>query len=102
MKLVAWLSSVLAALDGSSGAPAHPVPGRNPVVLVHGIYSSSADMTRMAETLRQQGWEVFTPDITPADGRVSLDQLAAQLAAYTAAKMPGRRFDLVGFSMGGL
>ena len=59
-------------------------------------------MTRMAHSFRRAGWEVFTPDITPANGRVGIDQLASQLAAYTDRHLTGRRFDLVGFSMGGL
>ena len=100
MKLVALLSSVLAALDGRSAAP--PVPGRNPVVLVHGIYSGSGDMTRMAAQLRAEGWEVFTPDLAPNGGEARIDELAEQLADYIARVVPDGEVDLVGFSMGGL
>ncbi len=59
-------------------------------------------MVRMAQYLRREGWEVFTPDMTPADGRVTLDYLSSQLAAYIDQHAAGRRFDLVGYSMGGL
>ena len=102
MQLVAWLSSLLATLDGARNAAAPSNPDRNPVVLVHGIYSSSRDMTRMAQWLRAEGHEVFTPDLSPAGGQAGVDELAQQLATYIEKHMPGRRFDLVGFSMGGL
>lgn len=102
MQLVAWLSTILAALDGIGSTPTPTLPGRNPVVLVHGIYSSSRDMTRMARRLRAEGREVFTPDLSPAGGQSGLDELAHQLATYLGKQVPGRRFDLVGFSMGGL
>ncbi len=102
VQLVAWLSSILATLDGSGDAPPRPAPGRNPVVVVHGIHSSSKDMIRMAQYLRREGWEVFTPDMSPADGQVPLDHLASQLATYIDQHVAGRRFDLVGYSMGGL
>jgi triacylglycerol lipase len=102
MQLVAWLSSMLAALD-SLGSATVPTPSAQaPVVLVHGIYASSRDLTRMARHLRTQGREVFTPDLSPANGQVGLDELARQLADFTEAHLPGRKFDLVGFSMGGL
>ncbi len=100
MKLVALLSSMLAALDGP--APAVVVPDRNPVVLVHGIFSDSGDFARMARHLRAEGWEVFTPDLKPNGGEAGIDELAHQLAAYNERQLPGRKLDLVGFSMGGL
>jgi triacylglycerol lipase len=102
MNPVAWLSTALALVDAAfAGAPPAP-PARNPVVLVHGIYSSGRDFTRLARHLRAEGHEVFTLDLLPNDGHAGLDELARQLAAFTDAKLPGRRFDLVGFSMGGL
>ncbi len=102
MQLVAWLSSLLAALDGFGCAPVRPFPAQTPVVLVHGIFSSSQDMTRLAQHLRREGREVFTPDLAPAGGDVGVDELAQQLALFVQEKLRGRRFDLVGFSMGGL
>ena len=100
MILVAWLSSVLATMDGGAVPP--PALDRNPVVLVHGIHSDSRDMTRLAHHLRVGGWQVFTPDLHPNGGQAGLDELAQQLAGYTERVLPGQRFDLVGFSMGGL
>ena len=104
MITVAWLSAALACLDGAVAGPhaTMPPPTRNPVVLVHGIYSSSADFARLARHLRADGHEVLALDLRPNDGGADLEVLAQQVADFTKAKLHGRRFDLVGFSMGGL
>ena len=101
MQIVALLSSALAFFDA---APAEkPNPAFNPVVLVHGIHSNSRDMTRMARHFRAGGREVFTPDLTPNNGKATIEELGQQLADYTAKHVRrGKKFDLVGFSMGGL
>jgi triacylglycerol lipase len=101
---VAWLSAALACLDGvvAGGNGAFQPITRNPVVLVHGIYSSGSDFARLARHLRADGHEVLLLDLKPSDGQASLEILAQQLADFTDATLPGRRFDLVGFSMGGL
>jgi triacylglycerol lipase len=99
MKVVAWLAGALAHFDGT---PPPPQPDATPVILVHGIYSTGADMERLANRLRWEGRPVFTPTLDPANGRVSIEILAAQLAKYADREIPGRKFDLVGFSMGGL
>lgn len=103
MTPVTWLSTALACLDAAIAGPqtAAPPP-RNPVVLVHGIYSSGGDFARLARHLRAEGHEVFTLDLQPNDGKVGLEVLAQQVADFTDGVLPGRRFDLVGFSMGGL
>jgi triacylglycerol lipase len=57
----------------------------------------------MQGLLEQQGWMVFGLDLVPANGDRGLDQLAQQLAEFVEAQiLIGKRFDLVGFSMGGL
>ena len=100
MQIVALLSTALAFFD-----PA-PIPAKaeyNPVILVHGIHSDSRDMTRMARHFRAEGREVFTPDFAPNGGQATIEELGKQLADYTAKHVKrGRKFDLVGFSMGGL
>ena len=101
MQLVAVLSSALALFDPAP-APV-PNPKYNPVILVHGIHSDSRDMTRMARHFRAEGREVFTPDLAPNGGQATMDELGKQLADYAAKHVRrGRKFDLVGFSMGGL
>ena len=100
MQIVALLSTALAFFDP---APAPPNPAFNPVILVHGIHSDSRDMTRMARHFRAEGREVFTPDLSPNGGQATIEELGRQLADYTAKHVKrGRKFDLVGFSMGGL
>lgn len=99
MKLVAWLSVTLSSLDP---APAPVDPAKPPVVLVHGIDGSADDMSRLARALRADGREVFTPSLTPNNGRAPLEELSAQLETYIEAHLPGRQFDLIGYSMGGL
>jgi triacylglycerol lipase len=99
MKLVAWMAGALARWDGVAA----PVPPEAPpVIVVHGIHSSAADMARLANHLRASGRRVFTPSLTPANGRVSIESLAKQLAEFADREVPGQKFDLVGFSMGGL
>ncbi len=103
MKLVAWLSTALALLDSAlAGVRTAPPAAARPVVLVHGIYSSGRDMTRLARHLEREGREVFCLDLTPCDGQCGLDTLAGQLDAFIEKSVPRGKFDLVGFSMGGL
>jgi triacylglycerol lipase len=102
MFLTAWLGVALSLLDGTARAPHRPAPGRNPVLLIHGIADNSDCMTRMALYLRAEGWEVHTIDLTPNWGQAGLEPLAATIQRYANAELRGRKFDLVGFSMGGL
>lgn len=100
MQVIALLSSALAFFDP---APVAPNPNLNAVVLVHGIHSDARDMTRMARHFRAEGREVFTPDLIPNSGQATIEELGKQLAEYAAKHAPrGRKFDLIGFSMGGL
>ena len=99
MRLVAILAKTLARLDAPAVAPDPALP---PVVLVHGIFSSGDDMERLARHLRSQAREVFQPTLTPNGGHAPIEDLAQQLADFVTQKIGGRRFDLIGFSMGGL
>ena len=99
MLLVAFLAKTLARLDAPAVAPDPALP---PVVLVHGIFSSGDDMERLARHLRSQAREVFQPTLTPNGGHAPIEDLAQQLADFVTQKIGGRRFDLIGFSMGGL
>jgi triacylglycerol lipase len=80
-----------------------PPPRQHVVVLVHGHNDTAAKMQSMAACLREEGFTVYTPTLTPSWGQVGLDELARQLSTFIDAHVhPGEKFDLVGFSMGGL
>jgi triacylglycerol lipase len=99
MKLVAWLSGVLATMDPAAVPVDHAKP---PVVVVHGIDGSSRDMARLVRALQADGREVFAPSLRPNDGSVTIEALSEQLADYIEANVQRRPFDLVGYSMGGI
>lgn len=81
---------------------AEPAPERR-VLLVHGIGDDGRTMEHMARYLRAQGWRASTVTLTPNWGQRGLDELAGQIADHVAREFkPGEKFDLVGFSMGGL
>ena len=99
MAFFTWLAMGLSTLDP---APVPVNPAKRPVILVHGIYCSGQTMTRLAQYLRAQGREVYTPSLKPSGGTVPLEVLAQQLAEYADKELGHRKFDLVAFSMGGL
>ena len=75
----------------------------NPVLLVHGFGDDSRSLGLMERQLRRGGWEVHSFDLKPCRGQVGLEVLAEQVARFADHRFgPQRRFDLVGFSMGGL
>jgi triacylglycerol lipase len=99
MQLVAWLAAALSTFDAR---PLPPDPTLRPVILVHGIHSDGGCMRRLEKHLRSQGRIVFSPSLRPCTGRAPIEELAAQLASFADRNLPRRKFDLVGFSMGGL
>lgn len=102
MQLTAWLGMALSLIDGTASAPQRPVRDRNPVLLIHGIGDDASCMMRMAGFLRADGWEVHTLDLRPNWGQAGLEPLAGEIEKYADGELHGRKFDLVGFSMGGL
>jgi triacylglycerol lipase len=93
-------------LQGRAEAVSPTVPlAREPrqVILVHGIYNSGERMWIIKRYLEERGWKVYRISLKPADASVPFDVMAAQLDAFVHANIPaGEKFDLVGFSMGGL
>ena len=76
---------------------------RNPVILIHGIFDTTAIFQKMSAYLGEQGWEVHSFDLIPNYGFLGLDRLAEQIAEYADRTFgPDQPIDLVGFSMGGL
>ncbi len=97
-----FTAAFVAALAHFDAPPIATNPALAPVVLVHGIHATGGDMARLAKFLRSQGREVFTPTFKPANGGARIEDLALQLSGFVGRELPGRKFDLVGFSMGGL
>ena len=76
---------------------------KNPVVLVHGIKDDSRKMEPMARHLHGVGRPAHAISLKPSWGEVGIDELAGQLDEFIRGKIPpAQKFDLVGFSMGGL
>ena len=81
----------------------NPSTPRNPILLLHGIWDTGAIFLPMIRYLNSLGWETHDLNLTPNNGDGCLDSLAQQVAAYAERTFaPETRFDLVGFSMGGL
>ena len=80
-----------------------PSSGLHRVVLVHGIWDTSAIFRPMEGVLTQSGFRPLTLNLKPSNGDVGLDHIALQVQEFVESKIPhGNQFDLVGFSMGGL
>lgn len=76
---------------------------RNPILLIHGIWDTTAIFNSMNTYLSERGWAVYSLNLIPNDGRVGLDSLAQLIADFVTQTFdPSQPFDLVGFSMGGL
>lgn len=87
----------LATPDAEAAAP------RPPVLLIHGMKDDARKMEPLARYLRAHGREVYTTSLRPSLGQVGLEELAGQLDKYVRKTFTSeQRFDLVGYSMGGL
>lgn len=76
---------------------------RHPVLLVHGLNDTTTVFQTMERFLQAQGWEVHSFNMTPCNGDECLAALARQVQGYIEETFtPEQRFDLVGFSMGGI
>lgn len=78
-------------------------PRHNRVLLVHGIADSAASMRILQRRLARDGRRSLAINLQGGDGSVSLETMSVQLRDYVQDHFPlSERFDLVGFSMGGL
>ena len=93
---------MLIGTDGAKGRATSSV-AKSRVLLVHGIADSAASMRVLQKRLARDGRESLAITLQPGDGSVSLETLSLQLRDYVRNHFsPNERFDLVGFSMGGL
>jgi triacylglycerol lipase len=75
----------------------------NPIVLVHGMWDSSADFKKLRPFLESQGFEIYSLDLIPSNGTAPLEVLATQLEQFIASTfIADQPIDLFGFSMGGI
>ena len=107
VRLVNLYWGVVQHISPAAGRAAHPPAppsqsGRR-VLLVHGIYDSATSMAWVKRTLENRGWQANAISLTPSDGSISFEAMARQVQGFVAANYgPEEKFDLVGFSMGGL
>ncbi|MBX3051435.1 MAG: hypothetical protein KF753_08185 [Caldilineaceae bacterium] len=75
----------------------------NPVVMVPGYRDDASVFSRFVGFLRGEHFCTYPVSLSPSDGRVSLEVLAGQIAAFVEAAFPvDQPLDFVGFSMGGV
>lgn len=68
-------------------------------LLIHGLSSNSSTWWRVADALKEQGWDVTSPDLR---GHGSADRAASYALEDYAGDLPDGPFDLiVGHSLGG-
>lgn len=74
-----------------------------PVVLVHGIWNRAEIFAVLKAYLEANGHTVYALSMTPNNGDAPLESLAHQVATFVDSVLPPQqRFNLLGFSMGGL
>ncbi|MEM8504623.1 MAG: alpha/beta fold hydrolase [Cyanobacteria bacterium P01_D01_bin.1] len=74
-----------------------------PIVLVHGIWNRAEIFTVLKAYLEANGHTVYALSMSPNNGDAPLEALSHQLASFIDSKLlPHQRFNLLGFSMGGL
>lgn len=90
--------------DGQADRTADGLQTRpNPVVLVHGIWNTAGIFSALQRYLEKLGWQVYSLSMVPNNGDAPISVLAEQVAAFVEDRLgDSQRFDLVGFSMGGL
>lgn len=75
----------------------------NPVLLIHGIFDTTAVFKHMSGYLTERGWEVHSLNLVPNFGTVGLEELAHRVADYITNTFGTEQpLDLIGFSMGGI
>jgi triacylglycerol lipase len=100
-----WTAGAASAFTGTdrSNDTATSSVAKTRVLLVHGIADSAASMRMLQKRLARAGRESLAITLKPGDGSISLEALSLQLRDYVGTYFSSdERFDLVGFSMGGL
>jgi pimeloyl-ACP methyl ester carboxylesterase len=98
------------SVNGVRLAIAEAGAGGRPLLLVHGFTGAKEDFTDFLEPLAELGWHAVAPDNRghgasdkpEGTGSYSLDLFTADTLALAEELWPGRRFVLLGHSMGGM
>jgi pimeloyl-ACP methyl ester carboxylesterase len=84
-------------------------PNAKPMVLIHGLMTSSYSWRYVLKPLAEAGYRVFAPDLLgsgasekPLQFRYSVANVARMIAAYIRAVSPDTPVYLIGNSLGGL
>ena len=90
-------------VDGAKRTAPMNASSRLPIVLVHGIWNRAEIFTTLKTYLEADDHVVYALSMTPNNGDALLESLADQLSAFVDVQLgPHQRFNLLGFSMGGL
>lgn len=103
--LVILAPFLLASCTLREPTPLAEAPSTRPstVILVHGLYANQSYFGPLRDRLVAAGITTLSTDLTPSDGTVPIEELAAQLDQFIARSVvPGDPVQLVGHSMGGL
>ena len=76
---------------------------KRPIILIHGLWNSSAIFTNLLNRLDYYDFEYYAPTIDYYFGRISIIDLAETLDELITKKYGNEReIDILGFSMGGI
>jgi triacylglycerol lipase len=83
----------------SAQDPAEP----STVILIHGLYANQSYFRPLRTSLVEAGFQTLSPDLSPSDGSLPIEELAAQLETFIRTELPpDTPLQFVGHSMGGL
>lgn len=89
-------------MQDAAEAAKSPVHERH-VLLLHGLGDKASKMGRLKRHLASQSRKVHALALSASWGQAGIEAQAEEVRAYVEAHIPrGERFDLVGFSMGGI
>ena len=76
---------------------------KRPIILIHGLWNSSAIFSSLLKRLDYYGVEYYAPTLNLYFGRISIVELAKSLDELIIKKYGKKReIDILGFSMGGI
>lgn len=78
-------------------------PEKSTVIVVHGLFANEFTMRSLHNGLTAADISTLSPNLTPSDGSIGIDDLAGQLKEFIDARLaPNAPIQIVAHSMGGL